>query len=426
MNLFKRIGLAVTAIAVALVPLVAQASFTPDRPTKVYDPSQPGFDHVQFNSYTGTPLYGDERYFLDAKNITNTQNGGFQDVTQVTNGETLMLRIYIHNNADPSLNASGVGIARNTRVSVDLPTTTATSLRAHAYISASNATPQTVSDSVDFQAPAPFSLSYVPGSAQLFNNTFANGTTLADSVVTSNGALVGSDALDGNWKACFQFAGYVYLRVKVNMHTPSVTFQKFVHKVGDDNRLTTLSGLNPGDKVEWVLKYQNNTTQLITNAYVRDQLPAHVTLVPGTVKQFDSNNPNGYQRNDQETFTGVGVNLGNIGANAVGSIRFTTTVNNDLVCGDNPMTNNAWFRASNVPEEQSFAVIHAAKSCVVTPVCTQNCTPVTPPVTPPATPLPQTGAETGVAGALGITGIGYSLRSYLRSKRSLLDSLRRK
>jgi len=59
----------------------------------------------------------------------------------------------------------------------------------------------------------------------------------------------------------------------------------------------------------------------------------------------------------------------------------------------------------------------------VGPVVTPTPTPVTP-VTP-VQPLPATGAG-ALAGMGGLGAIGYASRSYLRSRKSLLDSLRRK
>lgn len=52
--------------------------------------------------------------------------------------------------------------------------------------------------------------------------------------------------------------------------------------------------------------------------------------------------------------------------------------------------------------------------CVTTETCTTNCN------------LPQTGAEAGLAGIGGMGAMGYAARAYLRSKKSLLDQLRRK
>lgn len=71
-----------------------------------------------------------------------------------------------------------------------------------------------------------------------------------------------------------------------------------------------------------------------------------------------------------------------------------------------------------------------------TPTATPKVTPkVTPtPVKPTPTPqvlgttttLPDTGAESVLGGVAGVTALGYATRSYLRSRKSVVDALRRK
>lgn len=422
--LIKRLGLAVAAMAVAFVPLVAQASFSPDRPTKAYDPTKPGFDQPTFNSYTGTPFYGDERYFLDAKDSANAQNGGFADVSQVKPGEVLTLRAYIHNGADPSLNASGTGIAKNTRIRFELPTGTANSLRATAFVSASNAT--MVSDTADFQNPnAPFSLSYVPGSAQLFNAHFTNGVTLGDDITQGNGTLIGSDALDGNFKACFEFQSFVYIKVKVN--GPSISLTKTVGAPGTSSANTTPAmTAKPGDTVAWLLHFKNTSNVQVNSLTVRDMLPAHIFVVPGSVKLINPNNPSGLALSDNGLFTAGGVQVGDYAPGSDGYITYRTTVSNDLTNSEcNPVeTNTGFAHAAGVDEIKATATVTITHVCQTPP--TQTPPPVTPP-TPPTTPptLPVTGPEGAMAGVFGTTGIGYGLRAYLRSKRGLVDALKR-
>ncbi len=413
----KRLGLGLAALAVALVPLAAMASFSPDRPTKVYDPTAPGFDRPTFNSYTGTPFYGDERYFFDGKDAANTQNGGFQDIIQAKPGQELTLRTYIHNGADPSLNAGGTGIAHNTRVRIDLPTDNAKQLRAASYITADNATG--VSDTVDFQNPnTAFNLSYVPGSAMLYNAHFTNGVALAQDPTTGAGALIGSDALDGNFKACFEFQSFVYIKVRVN--GPSINLEKKITTPVSTDYKDTLTG-NPGDTVSWILHFKTGNTA-VNALTVRDQLPAHLELVPGTVLLVTPNSPNGVALDDNFLFAG-GVNTGNFGPNSDGYIRYRTKIKNDLASNEcNPQAVNVAFaRAESVPEVNATANLNITHACTTT--VTQTPPPTT--TTPAAPALPQTGAEGALAGMFGTAGIGYSLRAYLRSKQSLIRSLRR-
>jgi uncharacterized repeat protein (TIGR01451 family) len=417
MTIVKRAIAAVAVALVGLAPIVASAAsdWGPSRPTYTYNGAgTAGADHVVFNSFTNNPNYGDERTFFDGKSVADTAAGGYLDTINVAPNDEYLLRVYVHNNADPSLNGQnldGSGVATGTTVKVALPTGTDRSLRANATIHADNAGPKDVFDSVDFQTTgaAGFGLSYVPGSAKIYTNATPAGRSVSDSIV-AGGAPIGYSANDGRMPGCFQYTALVTLKVKVNQ--AQITFKKTVHMPGDTNRLAELTGLKVGDTVEWVLSYKNETDQPVNNVFIRDQLPAHLTVVPGSVKQYDSNYPNGFQRTDQGVFTGTGISIGNVGPNANGSLRFQTKVNEDLVCGDTPMTNNAWLRGDNLPEEGSFARITATKT---------GCGGATPPTTPPT--LPQTGAEGAAAGALGTGALGYSVNAYLRSKRSLLSAL---
>ena len=80
---------------------------------------------------------------------------GFSGKAEVEEGQELLLR-FTYNNAADNLNGSnfdGPGVAKNTKVRIHLPTDTAQALRANAYISADNAQPQTVADTIDLMGP---------------------------------------------------------------------------------------------------------------------------------------------------------------------------------------------------------------------------------------------------------------------------------
>ena len=427
-SLIKRIGLTAGALALVAAPLfaatVANAStpWGPVRPVLHYNgPGTPGADHVVFNSFDNNPNYGDERTFFDGKDFANKAAGGFQDVIQVNNGQDILLRTYVHNNADSSLNASGAGIARNTKVSIQLPSATATSLNATSIISADNATPGTVFDTVNFQnSNSPFKVSYVAGSAVQYTHAHPAGMKLSDSIV-SGGALIGEDTADGNIPGCFQFDSFVDILVHVN--GPSLTLTKQVTTPGSTNWVDSLNA-KVGDTVAFELRIKNNSTVNVTNATVRDELPAHLKLVPGTVKLVDSNFPNGTVVSDTDLFT-KGQDLAEFNPEAVTYIKFRAVVLNDFTATDctTAIKNQGVVVAAGVSPVYASATVNVARTCTTPPTTP----PVTPPVTPPATPhapLPQTGAE-GLAGMTGLGAIGYAVQGYVRSKKSLLDALKK-
>jgi PKD domain len=217
MRIFSTARRKIAAVAVisgiAIVPFMvlgANAGWGPVRSTFTWD--HPA-THVTFDSITDNPQVGDERPFLSGK-VSNA-SGDVVDNIHVTNNDEVTLRVYYHNNAASNLNL----VATNTRVKFYLPTAAATSTFATSVISADNASPKTVNDTVDFNGDKPFTLEYVKGSAQLWNNKF-QGKVLSDDVTTTNGALIGYDKIDGQVPGCAEFSGYVTIKVKVHMQTP--------------------------------------------------------------------------------------------------------------------------------------------------------------------------------------------------------------
>jgi len=433
----KRLALIVSATAVAIAaPLASFAlGYGPaNRQTFTWtgDTTQ-GADHVVFNSFTNTPNVGDERFFFGAKDAAATTSGGYQDTIQVNPGQEILLRTYVHNNADASLNASGAGVATNTRVRVFLPTATGTSLGAVSYVSADNAVNKdsagnvikdtngasnVVTDGVNFQDSAvPFGVTFEPGSATIYNEAHPAGLALSDNIVGATGTQIGYDKMDGNLPGCFQYVSLVTIKVKIN--GPALSFSKTVSVAGSGNWQPTLNA-KVGDTVSFLLNYKNTSGVQANSVVLKDQLPAHLKVVPGTVKVYDSNRPAGQLLSDTGLFT-IGVNVGDYGANGGGYIGYRAVVTNDFAATD---CNDTLVNSASA-EAQGLAPIKGTASVIVT----RTCQPVTPPVTPVVTPvattqLPDTGAG-ALAGTAGLGSLAYAGRAYLRSKKSLLDSLRK-
>jgi hypothetical protein len=165
-----------------------------------------------FDSFTNVPKVGDERGFLDATVGTRQ----FAALNTVQPREIIEVRMYVDNDADPQINSSGLGIARQTTLRVAVPSAIdQKALRLRAYISARNATPYEVEDTTDIVSSGTIALEYVPGSATLWR---VNGppVRLSDQIVGPVGLVVGDDGgLTGNWHGGFAFMGEVRLKVRV-------------------------------------------------------------------------------------------------------------------------------------------------------------------------------------------------------------------
>jgi len=366
--------LAVTAVA---VPVAVHAGPSPDRPTKVYSDGVKGFDHPTFNSFTNVPNIGDERQFFNGM-----YPGGkvFSDpMPQVKDGDTLTLEVYVHNDADPSLGDAGT--AKNTSVKVALPSGIATKQQAVASISSSNASPSVVTDTLDLSADngGSFQLAYVPGSAQEHGNYF-NGP-VSDSIVTT-GAPVGTRGLNGNVEGCFDKMVLVTLQVKVKMPQYKVT--KEVRPSGSKTWSKNINA-KAGDDVQWLVTFANNGNTELDNVNVIDQIPAGLTVVPGSVKLIDGTYPNGVAYGAsaiQDNGRTINVNIGSYAAGVSAYVEYDTKVDpiDAKQCTPGTLTNKAFAAPANFGAVFDTASVTVAGNKCTTPTPTPTPSPKTPAV----------------------------------------------
>lgn len=204
MKRFKHLPKRILSVFLALVIVAglsstAFAAFGPSRATKEWNPNVAGFDYVTFNSFTGVGNgIGDERDFM--RGVQVGRDSVWSDpVNNVTQGAEVEAKIYIHNNADKRLNdqPGNPGIARNVKVRVALPQGTKQVQEATSYISADNAQPKEIYDTLGMTGANNgfFAVEYVPGSAKLHKN--GTTTALSDNLVTSGVNI-------GDIKGCFE------------------------------------------------------------------------------------------------------------------------------------------------------------------------------------------------------------------------------
>jgi hypothetical protein len=227
----KRLLTSTMAFAILLgSPMAAYAGYVPaNRPTFQCQSatSCEGANYVTFNSFTNAPNYGDERGFFDGKDAGITGPGGYQDSMTVRNGQKLVLRTYIHNNADPKKIGEAAATAKNTRMQVLLPLVKKNSQFATSAITADNANPGTVSDTVEFTGANAFSMEFDTSSpVQISYRPNGTGDTVTRNLPSAsfaNGNRV-LNANFGDWKGCFEYSALVTMTVVVKMdETPPPT-----------------------------------------------------------------------------------------------------------------------------------------------------------------------------------------------------------
>lgn len=359
----SKVAVGAIAAGVVLTSVTAFAGWSPNRSVFDWnntDQRKGSLNGPVWNSFVNTPYYGDERAFFDAANTDQaSDDDAFKDVlSNVTQGsKEVILRTYIHNNANQDTNASGVGVAENAKVRIDLPTDTSTMLRARSYISSSNAAPgypTEVTDTTELVDTSAFALDYVEGSARIYNaahNEASGGVQLSDSIVGS-GATIGYDTMNGSFPGCFEYQAMVEIRVKIV--TPEVDFSKQVRKAGTTAYGETAT-VKPGEKVQWMISFKNDGDTKIDDVNVSDQLPPHVALVPGSVRYIykgtDGQDHDDVQ-NDTQLFTTGGLATGDWSPGGGYFVRFDTTAKDDFETCEVTVRNVAYYKSKQHPAEK--------------------------------------------------------------------------
>lgn len=359
----KLAAVVVLALGVGVALPAVNAEFYPDRPTYNYNKFDPNnlncndpnniatqngrcgsMDGPVFNSFVNTPSYGDERAFFDGRRADAATNTNANVITNVNDGsKEVVLRMYVHNNANQNTNASGKGIAHNAKARILLPTDTQSVLRARAYISANNAA--LVEDTVDMTGSEKFNVSYVAGSAKLLrgNSQYA----LSDNIVTT-GAPIGDKAMNGELPGCFDYAALIEVRVKIHeAPTPQLQLVKEVKVKGTDGWNKEVS-TKPGTEIQWRLGTKDISNANLNNVVVRDVMPPHMKLVPGSVRIINANGDK--VQPDNPLFAG-GFNVGNYVPGSTQYIIFNTTALDDFSTCEVRVRNIAHARSDQTPTE---------------------------------------------------------------------------
>lgn len=381
-----KFAVAILAIGVVAAPIV-QAEFYPNRPVYDYNKHTPGGDCKDptnpatqggrcgsmngpvFNSFVNTPSYGDERSFFDGRRGDQTVGQNADDIQNVTTGtKEVVLRTYVHNNANQETNASGVGVARDTKVRIALPTAEEQVLRARSYISASNAA--MVEDTADLLGNEKFKVQYVPGSAKMLRNT--SSYPLSDSIVTT-GAQIGDNATNGNLPGCFEYAALVEIRVKVIVkETPNLQFFKEVRKSGETEWKKEVAA-KPHEEVQYRLATKNISNYDLTNVTVRDVLPPHVQLVPGSVRIVDASQDTTQQ--DGPLFAGGIITAQTHQPGGIRYVVFKAKALGDFSECQIRVRNVAFSKSTQQPNEQESAadVVITRENCDEKPKPSYSC-----------------------------------------------------
>jgi uncharacterized repeat protein (TIGR01451 family) len=364
-NLFKRLpkkliaSVALFAVTLVGMSAVGMALLGGGRPVKQYQgPGTPGFDHVTFNSFTNVPNVGDERNFFHGK-IAGAPDGFYDPMNGVRGGDEILMRVYVHNGADPKHNASGQGVAKNTRVRVELPSGLNQAQTARAFVSADNAQPQVIEDTLSMTGEYPVQLQYVSGSATIKTNFIDQ--KISDEVV-NGGVLVGDDNVNGTMKGCFEYVALVTFKVKVV--APSYQLEKKVRLNGTPTFTKEVSA-KPGQKVDYVLAFKNVGSTDLRNVVLGDKLPEGVTYVPNTTEWNSGHTNSKWEKSASNNITVGGIDVGAYAPNGAAYVRFTAQMPTEdkLKCGVNRLVNTGYAKPKDHGTIQDTATVIIEKEC---------------------------------------------------------------
>ena len=359
-NFIKNHSVISGSILAAVIAPVAVMAWGPARPSFTIE--KPA-DYITFNSITNNPVIGgDEKDFVGIREVGS--NANWTNNMKVQNGKEYYVRIYVHNNAASNLNL----VAENVVAKLNVPTTTAKTVTVQGQVSASNAKPNTVWDEATFSSDNDFNLAYISGSA-LFENNGMGTTKLPDSIVNNTGAKLGYDKLDGKIPGCFQYAGYVTVKVKAQVNQPQektdIDLAKTVrNKTNGEKTWVETVNAKSGDTVQFQIHAKNTGSAGIQNLVIRDILPKGLNYVAGSTKLYNTSNPKGLKVSDN-IIQNSGINIGSYQPNGDAFVRFDATVSaeQDLpVCGENTLTNIAQASNQKIVKNDT-ASVKVTKKC---------------------------------------------------------------
>jgi uncharacterized repeat protein (TIGR01451 family) len=378
MNIFKRIVMGIAAVAMTVSPLAAAQD-------------------VRIEST------------LDVANVTGGVTPNYQNAVNAKVDDVVRFQVWYHNME----NENSGKIADDLTVKLNVPKTPGKTQTATSTVSAKNSNTVTDTATVNLTLDNAY-LEVIPGSAKWRHNA---GTNAAPNWVTTPLTAAQEQALLTNGlnledaKPCFNFEATVTVEARVKANAVSIT--KKVRKVGETEWKLN-NEAKAGDTLEYLITFKNEGNTVLKNVKVGDNLPPHMTYVNGSTMLKNGANPNGIKITS-DNITKGGIDVGNYNPGAVGYVWFQVKIDPNLPAGCHEFKNVGIVRPEGMNEFFNVAT---------TKVCVNATTPPAPQPPVGGGTLPQTGIGSAAAATTGAGALFYSVRGYLRSKRSLLDALK--
>lgn len=385
------LGLVGNVVATNNASALVDTPWGPERKTFTWEDPAP---YATFNSITNNPGAGDERNFVQVREVNQEY---YQDEVTLEAGKTYEVYIYYHNNADAhEIGKTAIGIADGAAVKSTFPAIVRAGEKAivNATIFASDTDPLSVWDGAHLNPSQDLYLRYVPGTAIIHNGGALNGQSIGPEHLFGDGALLGYNSFSGILPGCNEYAGYITYQIFAD--SPGFDITKSV--VGDS---TTVK---KGDIVTFKVRYENTGTMDQNNVVIKDALPDSLEYIPGSAKLYNNNAPDGTVVND-DIISENGMNIGDYaGGSGWAEVTYQVMVKDSVNCADE-ITNNVTVSTNDGNKHAGLTLSVTGDDCnVVVKTCKTN------PEMEGCQELPSTGPlEIAMAAIIivGIAGGGY-------------------
>lgn len=398
---------------------VAQASaWGPERETWTME--NPA-DYATFNSITDNTSVGDERDFVRVAEAVTEGTSTAVNELHIKGGKDYVVTIYYHNDAASIYNKveyNYKGVAQKTRLSAAFPDALNEGEKGEiaGLIYSVTANPEEVWDEAYLIADEKVKLSYISGSAKIYNDWDLSGSEVnSTELFSSDGTYLGVKVFNGLIPGCAEYSGTVVFRIHAEkVVEPSSTFE-MDKKVSKDGGKTWVKDveMKPGEEAEFKISYENTGT-LAQKVTVVDTLESGqgMEYVVGSTRIV----ANGTERiiKDEEgsgLFSG-GVEVGEIKPGETVEIYYKVKLGEakTFECGKTVLYNLAGVSAKTVGnDEMGVATLHD-KVRVEVKRDGNGCLP---------SELPSTGpAEIVLAGVI-VAGLIVGIFYYINSRRTL-------
>ncbi len=403
----------VLAALFALLPFWGASAWGPERQTYTNESPAP---YATFNSITNNAAVGDERNFVRIGEVGSTD--AYRDEIEIVPGKEYEVYIYYHNNAASNTNASGYGMATNTRVSSAYPTILNVGERgmisgiiSWSYVTPSspnNAQTGTVWDEAYVTTKTEgVSLRYKTGSAVIHNGGASNGSVLPTTLFTEEGTPIGYNKLIGNLPGCAEYSGYItYTLIAEKV---DITLDKQVSIDGEKwyDNVT----VKPGNYVTYKVSFKNTGNTTLTNVIMQDSHDDGLTLRSGSIKIFDVNNVDGKVIDDILDLSGY--NFGDVAPGALVQIVYQAKVADSTDYCGRTLKNTITVKYNSTENKTDTSTVTINCDGVPERNCKTN------PELPECQELPNTGPLEIFMAAIIIAGIGGGGYYLYRTKKTL-------